>query len=211
MTYETLYADLISFVSVVVIDLVLAGDNALVVGMAANRVAPHMRARAVAIGILLAIAFRILFATFAVSLLTFVGLLLIGGFLLLWVAWKLWRDIHAGQNDAMPAVEGAGSKSVAVVGFWSAIIRITIADISMSLDNVLAVAGAGRHNIAIMAAGLVLSIALMGTAAVFISRLLDRYAWLNYLGLAIVTLVALNMIYDGASELLALELLLQRG
>jgi len=199
MTMEILLIDVVALLTVILIDLLLAGDNAVVIGMAAGRLDPRLRPRAIAIGIILAIVFRITFAVFAVSLLEVVGLLLVGGVLLLWVAWKLWRDI--GHNLQMQAQAAeVGLQTVAAAGFWGAIGQIAIADISMSLDNVLAVAGTARHNIAIMVIGLVLSIALMGTMATVIARLLDRYHWLNYAGLALVAIVAVTMIYEGAGD-----------
>jgi YjbE family integral membrane protein len=203
---ELLIADLTVLFSVVVLDLVLAGDNAIVIGMAANRVAPHLRSRAIAAGIALATVLRITFAVVAVQLLTIVGLVLVGGLLLLWVAWKLWRDLHGSSDqepDGVADTLSASALVAATVSFWASIYRIAIADATMSLDNVLAVAGAGREHPTIMAFGLLLSIALMGAAAVLISRLLDRYRWLNYAGLTIITVVALRMIYDGAGQVLA--------
>lgn len=206
LTIDFLLANMVALGSVIILDLVLAGDNAVVIGMAANRVTPQLRARAIAFGIVLATLFRITFAIFAAKMLTMVGLLLIGGLLLLWVAWRLWRDItEIESNLAMDTVD-LGVTAATTVGFWGAIYQITLADITMSLDNVLAVAGTGRHNPTIMAFGLVLSIALMGAAAAVICGMLDRYRWLNYAGLTIIVLVAFGMIYDGAGEVLAMAL-----
>jgi YjbE family integral membrane protein len=195
-------ADLVALASVIVIDLVLAGDNALVVGMVANRLAPAQRLRAIAIGIALAIAFRVLFALFAVKLLAIVGLLTVGGLLLLWVAWKLWSDIRVEPAAIVSGAAEAGLPALAALGIWGAIYRITVADISMSLDNVLAVAGAARHNTLIMGIGLTLSIILMAAAASLIAKVLDRHRWLNYLGLGIIVIVAFTMIYEGSGDVL---------
>ena len=203
MIPEILLADLVALATVVLIDLVLAGDNAIVIGMAARRLAPRLRLRAIAVGIVLAMIFRIIFASLAAHLMTIVGLLLVGGILLLWVAWKLWRDMSPAQRDAAPGWAQAGVHVTATAGFWTAIVQIGVADVSMSLDNVLAVAGAARNNLWIMGFGLVLSIMLMGIAASYVAKLLNRYAWLNHIGLAAITLVAATMIYHGAGDVLA--------
>jgi YjbE family integral membrane protein len=205
MTYEMLMADLVALASVVVVDLVLAGDNAVIIGMAAGRLEQRLRARAIAVGIALAVVFRVIFAVFAVSLLMLKGLLLVGGLLLLWVAWRMWNDMQsASPGDVAGGLSGLGVQTVAVAGLWTAIRQIAVADMSMSLDNVLAVAGIGRHNMAIMAGGLLLSIVLMAAVAASIARLLDRHAWLGYLGLTIVLIVAVGMIYDGATDIAAI-------
>lgn len=183
------------------IDLVLAGDNAVVVGMAASGLPREQRQRVIMIGIVLAMLMRIAFAVVAVQLLAIIGLLLAGGLLLLWVAWKMWRELHPGALAL--AAGGNGLETGGAVGTKrasTAIWQIAIADISMSLDNVLAVAGAARDHMAMLVFGLLLSIALMGVAATFIARLLGRYYWLNYVGLAIITLVAVSMIWEGAGE-----------
>lgn len=201
---ETLFTDLYTFAMVVMIDLVLAGDNAVVVGMAASGLAREQQRRVIIIGIVLAMLFRIAFAVVAVQLLAIIGLLLAGGLLLLWVAWKMWRELHPprGKN---PAIEGNSQTATpaAIPGTKkpsTAIWQVAVADISMSLDNVLAVAGAARDHMGILIFGLILSVALMGVAATFIARVLQRYHWLNYVGLAIITLVAVTMIYEGAYE-----------
>ena len=196
---DGLLAELYAFISVVVIDLVLAGDNAVVVGMAAAGLAREQRRRVIALGIVLALICRIAFAIVAVQLLAIIGLLLAGGLLLLWVAWKMWRELHpraalhlsAAQREAMPPVAKRP---------MTAICQIAIADVSMSLDNVLAVAGAARDHMAMLIFGLVLSIALMGAAATVIARFLEQYRWLSYLGLGIITIVALSMIWEGSGE-----------
>jgi YjbE family integral membrane protein len=197
---DGLFPQLYAFVSVVVIDLVLAGDNAVVVGMAASGLPREQRRRVIMLGIVLALVCRVVFALIAVQLLAIIGLLLAGGLLLLWVAWKMWRELHPGGAalhlsgaDAAPALAVAKRPSTAI---W----QIAVADVSMSLDNVLAVAGAARDHMAMLIFGLVLSIALMGAAATVIARFLEQYRWLGYLGLAIITIVALSMIWEGTGE-----------
>lgn len=196
---DSLVAELSAFVSVVIIDLVLAGDNAVVVGMAASGLPHEKRRRVIAVGIALALACRILFALVAVQLLAIIGLLLAGGLLLLWVAWKMWRELQP-----RAAFHFSGSRREAcrpvVKRPITAIWQIAIADVSMSLDNVLAVAGAARDHMAMLIFGLVLSIALMGAAATVIARFLERYRSLSYIGLAIITIVALSMIWEGSGE-----------
>jgi YjbE family integral membrane protein len=194
---DSLGSQLYAFASVVVIDLVLAGDNAVVVGMAASGLPREQQRRVIAIGIGLALGCRIAFAVVAVQLLEIIGLLFAGGLLLLWVAWKMWRELHppaAALRDQ--AEHGPAAKTQA-----AAIVQIALADVSMSLDNVLAVAGAARDHMAMLIFGLVPSIALMGAAASLIARFLERYAWLNSLGLGIITLVAFSMIWEGGTEI----------
>ena len=196
---DSLLAQLYAFVSVVVIDLVLAGDNAVVVGMAAAGLAREHRRRVIVLGIVLALLCRIAFAVVAVQLLAIIGLLLAGGLLLLWVAWKMWRELHPGAARHLSAAEREAMAPVAkrpMTAIW----QIAIADVSMSLDNVLAVAGAARDHMAMLIFGLVLSIALMGAAATVIARFLEQYRWLSYLGLAIITIVAASMIWEGSGE-----------
>ena len=191
--------------SVVMIDLVLAGDNAVVVGMAAAGLPLAQRHRVIMIGVGLALLFRVLFAVVAVQLLAIIGLLLAGGLLLLWVAWKMWRELHASQAEDVGAEIVSGEMSASppsgpIKTPRMAIVQIAIADVSMSLDNVLAVAGAARDHIAILIFGLVLSIALMAVAATWIARLLTRHHWLAYIGLVIITIVALGMIWEGGEQ-----------
>jgi YjbE family integral membrane protein len=188
-----------ALLSVIMIDLVLAGDNAIVIGLAAAGLPPKQRSRAILIGILAATALRIAFAAFTIQLLEIVGLLLAGGILLLWVCWKMWRELrnpaHAPEAGG-EAAAGAGNKTLAQAA-W----QIVVADISMSLDNVLAVAGAAREHPAALVFGLALSIVMMGVAASFIARLLERHRWIAYVGLAIILYVAGDMIYRGFVEL----------
>jgi YjbE family integral membrane protein len=186
-----------------VIDLVLAGDNAVVIGLAAAGLPDKQRNRAILIGILAATVLRIACATIAMQLLQVLGLLLAGGVLLLWVCWKMWRELHT--TTAQSAIEhskkaavGPGRKT-----FGQATVRIVIADISMSLDNVLGIAGAAREHPFVLAFGLLLSIALMGLAANLIARLLQNHRWIAYAGLGIVLYVACEMIYRGGLELIA--------
>lgn len=196
---DDLLSQLYAFASVVMIDLVLAGDNAVVVGMAASGLPIEERKRVIVIGIVLAMLMRLAFALVAVQLLAIIGLLFAGGLLLLWVAWKMWRELHPPAAAVARRAE-PGQHAVAAKTQRTAIVQIAIADVSMSLDNVLAVAGAARDHMAMLVFGLVLSIALMGAAASFIAGFLERYRWLNYLGLGVITLVAATMIWEGATE-----------
>ncbi|QFY62314.1 TerC family protein [Rhizobium grahamii] len=190
-------AGLLALLQVILIDLVLAGDNAVVIGLAAAGLAPDQRRKAILVGILAATVLRIALASVTVQLLDIIGLLLAGGILLLWVCWKMWRELRAGGND--DADVGDASQAPRKT-FFQAATQIVIADVSMSLDNVLAVAGAAREHPTVLVIGLILSIAMMGVAANFIARLLNRYHWVAYVGLAIILYVALHMIYRGAIE-----------
>ena len=198
---------------VIMIDLVLAGDNAIVIGLAAAGLPKSQRAKAILIGILAATILRIIFAVFTSQLLQILGLLLVGGILLLWVCWKMWRELrdtsHKAEDIAIEAVseedidsDGVIAKSRNGKTFAQAAWQIIIADVSMSLDNVLAVAGAADGNLEILVIGLILSIAFMGLAASFIARLLNKHRWIAYVGLAIILYVATKMIYDGTIEVL---------
>lgn len=190
-----------AFLQVVAIDLVLAGDNAVVIGLAAAGLRPDQRKKAILVGILAATILRILFATMAVHLLNIIGLLLAGGLLLLWVCWKMWIEIRATHATDPDAIADGGSAEPAFKKtFFQAASQIVIADVSMSLDNVLAVAGAAREHPAVLVIGLALSIAMMGLAANFIARLLNRHHWIAYIGLLIIVYVSLNMIYHGWLE-----------
>jgi len=191
-------AGLLALLQVVLIDLVLAGDNAVVIGLAAAGLPADQRKKAILVGILAATVLRIALASVTVQLLDIIGLLLAGGILLLWVCWKMWRDLRNGNGGE--ADGGEGGADAPKKTFLQAASQIVIADVSMSLDNVLAVAGAAREHPTILVIGLILSIAMMGIAANFIARLLNRYHWIAYLGLAIIIYVALSMIYRGALE-----------
>jgi YjbE family integral membrane protein len=198
MMSEALTSELFAFASVVLIDLVLAGDNAIVVALAASSLPRELQRRAVAYGVGVAVVTRILFALVAIELLSVIGLLLAGGLLLLWVAWKMWRELHhSGQESS----DASGTRPVtARKSFAAAIWQITIADVSMSLDNVLGVAGAAREHIGALVFGLVLSVGLMGAAAAYIAPFMNRHRWLQYVGLLVVTYVALSMIYEGGLD-----------
>ena len=181
-------AALAVFAQVVVIDVVLAGDNAIVVGAIAARLSPADRKRVIVLGVAAALVLRIGFALIATWMLGIVGLALAGGLLLLWVAWKMWRDLRAPEAHV---TRGPAAS------FGRAALQVAIADLSMSLDNVLAIAGAAREHPDIMVAGLVLSVVLMGVAANGIARIIGRYPWIAYIGLAVVVFVAGKMIWDG--------------
>lgn len=202
---------------VLMIDLVLAGDNAVAVGLAAAALAPEQRKKAILIGLAAAVVLRIGFALITVQLLAIIGLLLAGGILLLWVCWKMWRELQeqrthdqaeaeAELETALSAHHGGGPPPEALglkrKSFGAALLQIMIADVTMSLDNVLAVAGAAHEHPWIMVFGLILSIGLMGVAATFIAKLLTKHRWIGYVGLVIVLYVALHMVWDGARSVI---------
>ena len=184
---------------VIMIDLVLAGDNAIVIGLAAAGLPEGQRKKAILIGILAATVLRIGFASVTVQLLQIIGLLLAGGVLLLWVCWKMWRELHTSHQPKFQSLSSAAIDTDAgrQKTLGQAVWQITLADVSMSLDNVLAVAGAAREHPMILIFGLGLSIALMGLAANFIARLLEKHRWIAYVGLAIILYVAFDMCYRG--------------
>ncbi len=206
--------------TVIVIDLVLAGDNAVVVGMAAAGLPNELRKRAIIIGIAAAAGLRIVFALFTTQLLNVIGLVLAGGLLLLWVAWKLFRETRKGLHEAHAVHEltqaeqatGAGAPSATAKKpakpktFRSALTQIVVADISMSLDNVLAVAGTARHHLPVLVIGLALSVALMGLAASLIAGMLRKYPWISYVGLILIAWVAVVMIYEGAHQVIGVAM-----
>ena len=199
-----------ALLQVIMIDLVLAGDNAIVIGLAAAGLPKEQRSRVILIGIIAATVLRIGFAAATTQLLQIVGLLLAGGVLLLWVCWKMWRELrtpHSHEADANEALQDTDLNNDGTVAgsaprktFGQAVWQIVIADVSMSLDNVLAVAGAAREHPEILIFGLVLSVALMGVAASFIANLLQKYRWIAYVGLAVILYVALEMIWRGYFE-----------
>ena len=200
---EALYPQLIALAQVIVIDVVLAGDNAIVVGLAASRVAPEMRARVIFWGIAGAVVLRIAFAGVTMQLLAIVGLTLAGGILLLWVCWKMYREIcyHSPHPASLgAAVVSPDERPVAALSFWSAITQIIIADVSMSLDNVLAVAGAAKGHTWVLVVGLAVAVVLMAVAATYIARLLAHYPWITWVGLAIILYVAVDMMWRGSLE-----------
>ncbi len=201
---------LIALGQVIMIDLVLAGDNAIVIGLAAAGLPKQQRNKAILIGIIAATVLRIGFALITTQLLQVIGLLLAGGILLLWVCWKMWTELRSDHSHDLDAIEALGDEDVNKDGgvakgaprktFAQAAWQIVIADVSMSLDNVLAVAGAAKDHPNVLIIGLVLSIALMGLAASFIARLLQNHRWIAYVGLAVILYVAGDMIYRGAME-----------
>ena len=192
-------AAMAAFGQVILIDLVFAADNAIVVGALAGGLPPEQRRKVILIGIGAALVLRILFALIVVQLLQIVGLVLAGGLLLVWVAWNFYREIfHKGESEGSPEIAGdehSGVKSTKT--FWGAVWAVTAADVSMSLDNVLGVAGAAREHPGILVVGLLLSVALMGLAANVIAKYIERYKWIAYLGLAVIVYVAGKMIYSG--------------
>ncbi|MBI5131717.1 MAG: TerC family protein [Rhodopseudomonas palustris] len=191
---------LAALAQVIMIDLVLAGDNAVVIGLAAAGLPKEQRGKAILIGIIAATVLRIAFASVTVQLLQILGLLLAGGVLLLWVCWKMWRELRSHQPQQLDE-DGAEIEGPPTKTLGQAVWQITLADVSMSLDNVLAVAGAAREHPIILIFGLGLSIALMGLAASFIAKLLQKHRWIAYVGLAIILYVAFDMIYRGVLEI----------
>jgi YjbE family integral membrane protein len=181
------------------IDIVLAGDNAIVVGALAAGLPAEQRKKVILIGVGAALVLRIAFALVVSQLLQIVGLILAGGILLLWVAWKMWRELHHSRESAgSPEVAGDEHSGVRPARtFASAAWGVALADVSMSLDNVLAVAGAAKDHPQILVFGLVLSVILMGIAANFIARYIERYRWIAYVGLAVIVWVAAKMIWEG--------------
>jgi YjbE family integral membrane protein len=199
---ETLQSELIALAQVIAIDVVLAGDNAIVVGLAASRVAAEQRARVIFWGIAAAVVLRIAFAAVTVQLLAIIGLTLAGGILLLWVCWKMYREL---THQPRPAAVGAAAvdtsqQTTGTLGFWSAVTHIVIADVSMSLDNVLAVAGAAKGHTWVLVVGLAVAVVLMAVAASYIASLLTRHPWVSWVGLLIVLYVALDMMWRGSLE-----------
>ena len=189
-----------AFLEILFIDVVLAGDNAIVVGALAAGLPAEQRKKVILIGVLAALVLRIAFALVVSQLLQIVGLVLAGGILLLWVAWRMYREIrHKDQIAASDeGVGGANSGVKPAKTFASAAWGVAVADVSMSLDNVLAVAGAARNHPYVLVFGLVLSVLLMGVAANFIARYIDRYRWIAWVGLLVILWVALKMIFEGA-------------
>ena len=188
-----------AFFEIVVIDIVLAGDNAIVVGALAAGLPADQRKKVIMIGVAAALVLRIAFALIVTQLLQIVGLVLAGGILLLWVAWKMWRELRHDQGgEGSPEIVGderSGLRSAKT--FAGAAWGVAVADVSMSLDNVLAVAGAAREHPQILVFGLILSVILMGVAANFIARYIERYRWIAYLGLVVIVWVAFKMIWEG--------------
>jgi len=192
--------ELSALAQVILVDLVLAGDNAIVIGLFAATVPTAMRQRVILIGIVFAAITRIAFALATAKLLLLPGLLLVGGLLLSWVCWHLWRNLRQTSGPDPSVLENPPSTSTSMT---RAIIQIVIADLSMSLDNVLAIAGIARHHPVILMIGLALSIALMAAGASLMARLLVNHRWIGYVGLAIILYVAAIMIWDGSREITA--------
>ena len=195
MISAALLSQLAALAQVMVIDLVLAGDNAVVIGMAVAGLAPAQQRRAVLIGVSFAVVVRVAMAFMALRLLAIVGLTLAGGLLLLWVCWKMYRELRRRPKH------GEGAPALAKTPLQAAI-QIALADISMSLDNVLAVAGAAHSHPYVLALGLLLSVALMGVAASLIATQLEKHRWIAWIGLAVVLFVSLRMIHEGAHKVL---------
>jgi len=198
-----------AFFQVLLIDIALAGDNAVAVGVVAGGLPAEQRRRAIMVGLAGAVAMRIGLALIATQLLAIVGLAVAGGLLLLWVCWKMWRELRAQARERDAAggavLEGVAHKPARTLTMGQAMVQILAADLTMSLDNMLAVAGAAREHPVVLVIGLLLSIALMGVAASWIARVLHRIRWIAYLGVAIVLYVALHMIWEG-SRTVAIDL-----
>lgn len=192
-------AAMAAFLQVLMIDIVLAGDNAIVVGALAAGLPAEQRRKVILIGVLAALVLRIAFALVVTQLMQIVGLIFVGGLLLVWVAWKMWRELREGVHSAgSPEIEGdehSGLKPAK--SFAAAAWAVAVADVSMSLDNVLAVAGAARDHPGILIVGLIFAVALMGIAANIIAKYIERYRWIAYIGLAVILYVAVKMIYEG--------------
>jgi YjbE family integral membrane protein len=202
--FLTQYGAVGDFIEVVLIDIALAGDNAIVVGALAAGLTPKDRKRVIFIGIAAALILRIIFALLVTQLLQIVGLVLAGGILLLWVCWKMYRELRpaaaepAVDDPDTPQIEGGPPTKTFMQAAWA----VTVADVSMSLDNVLAVAGAAKDHPNVMVFGLILSVALMGLASNFIAKLIEKHHWIAYLGLLIIFYVACNMIWEGTHQVM---------
>jgi len=201
MDFASLFnaAALTALLEILAIDIVLAGDNAIVVGALAAGLPTDQRKKVIVIGVAAALVLRIAFALVVTQLLQIVGLILAGGILLVWVAWKMWRDLrHSGESAGSDEIKGDEHSGLRPAKtFASAAWGVALADVSMSLDNVLAVAGAARDHPWILVFGLVLSVILMGIAANFIAKYIERYRWIAYVGLVVILWVAGKMIWDG--------------
>jgi YjbE family integral membrane protein len=187
------------FGQVLMIDIMLAGDNAIVVGALAAGLPPEQRRKVILIGIIAALVLRIAFALVVTQLMQIVGLTFAGGLLLLWVSWRMWRELqHSGQSHGSPEVDGDEDSGLKPAkSFAAAAWAVAVADVSMSLDNVLAVAGAAREHPGILIIGLLLAVALMGVAANILAKYIERYRWIAWVGLAVIVYVAGKMIYEG--------------
>ena len=207
--FEFLGTDVLTaLLQVVLIDLVLAGDNAIIIGLAAAGLPEAQRGKAILIGIVAATMLRILFAGLTTQILQVVGLLFAGGILLLWVCWKMWRELRASSAEPIKAMQAAGAVARTNPDgkprktLVQATSQIIVADVSMSLDNVLAVAGAAREHPVVLIFGLILSVAMMGAAASFIAGLLQNHRWIAYAGLIVILYVAVEMTYRGTLDIM---------
>jgi len=201
---DWLQLNFVPLINVIIIDVVLAGDNAIIVGLAASRVKEELRSKVILWGIGGAVVLRIIFAALTTQLLAIVGLLLAGGLLLLWVCWKMYRELtHKGEKRVgSHGVAGVSGKPVErTMSFRAAVTQIIIADVSMSLDNVLAVAGAAKGDPTVLVIGLAIGVVLMAVAANYIADILSRYPWITWIGLLVILYVALDMVFDGSREI----------
>jgi len=187
------------FGQVLMIDIMLAGDNAIVVGALAAGLPADQRRKVILIGIIAALVLRIAFALVVTQLMQIVGLTFAGGLLLLWVSWKMWRELqHSGESQGSPEIEGDEDSGLKPAkSFAAAAWAVAVADVSMSLDNVLAVAGAAREHPGILIIGLLLAVALMGVAANILAKYIERYRWIAWVGLLVIVYVAFKMVYEG--------------
>ena len=188
-----------ALLKVLIIDITLAGDNAIVVGALAAGLPADQRRKVIFIGVVAALVLRIFFALIVTQLLQVVGLVLAGGLLLLWVAWKMWRELHhGGESPGSDEVQGDERSGLASAkSFAGAAWAVALADVSMSLDNVLGVASASKDHPGIMIVGLLFAVALMGVAANVIAKVIERYRWIAWVGIAVILWVAVTMIYQG--------------
>lgn len=191
-----MFAEIAALAEVILIDLALSADNAIAVGMAAAALPHNLRQRAVAWGVGIALLLRIVLGLVAVQLLQIRGLMLIGGLVLVWIAWRMWADIKQGDRMEPPPSGDMTAVQKREVTFTRAMVSIVVANIALSLDNVLAVAGVARHAPSIMVFGLVLSVVLMGAAATLIASLIEKHRWLAYLGVAAIVLAGAAMAWE---------------
>jgi YjbE family integral membrane protein len=194
-------AALSAYFEVVMINLILSGDNVIVIGMAAAGLVSELRGKAIAVGIAAAAIIRIVFAIVAAKLLIITGIALAGGLLLLWICWTMLKELMAAEEDEAGVGGGDGTAHLKPKLFRQAIGQIIFADLSMSLDNVLAVAGAAKDNMNALVFGLVLSVVLMGIASSLVAKLLNRFKWIGWIGVAIIVYVAIDMIWNGSVDL----------
>ena len=199
---------IINFSSIILADIVLSGDNALIIGMAASSLSPELRKKAIFFGLVMAAVLRIVFAIFATYLLAIKGLLFIGGLLLLWVSWRLYKDIRADMakkaTEAQEDADEGGYQGPPRRTLMSALVSITIADVSMSIDNVLSVAAIARDDVTLLVFGLALAILLMAFAATLIVKLMTKYPWISWLGLVVLIYVSIRMLWEGWPEVAVL-------